>query len=238
MAFSSIAFAEDKNAAAENIPAQSTKDKVVEAFKEGKDQVVQALSHSRLVRGNSDYFVTANYAPFDLVLPSKIGLTAGLVSDADRTWELEYLKSSVSVPFLVDDIGEMTDERISLIRRNYLGTETFNFNYGFSYFKYKVHIGNKYLASVATNSPDIDLIRVESLGFNLGIGNRWVFSNRWIAGVDWISWSQPVVSTRINNKFDDYSNDSGYKDTIDTAVKLIKWVPRITLLKLQVGYSF
>lgn len=215
-----------------------TQEKVVEAFKDGKNQVVEALSHTRLVRSQSEYFVIGNYAPVDLVLPSKFGITAGLVSDADHTWELEYLKSSVSVPFLVEDIGEMTDERFSLIRRNYFGTETFNLSYGLSYYKFKVHIGNKYLASVATTVPEVDLLRVDSLGFNIGIGNRWIFSNRWTAGVDWISWSQPVVTNRKNNKFDDFSNDNGYKDTIDTAIKLIKWVPRITVLKLQVGYTF
>lgn len=228
LAFSNFVFAEEQN----------TQEKIVEAFKDSKDQVVAALSHSRLVRQNSDYFVTGSYAPIDLVLPSKLGLTAGLVNDADHSWEAEYLKSSVSVPFLVDDIGEMTDERFSVIRRNYFGTETFNLSYGLSYYKFKVHLGNKYLASVATTIPDVDLLRVESVGFNMGIGNRWIFSNRWIVGVDWISWSQPVFTTRKNNKFDDYSNDSGAKDTVDTAIKLITWVPRITLLKLQVGYSF
>lgn len=217
---------------------QNTQDKIVDAFKEGKKQVSEALSHSRLVRQNSDYFVAANYSPIDLVLPSKLGFTLGLINDADYTWEAEYLKSSVSVPFLVDDIGEMKDERFSLIRRNYFGTETFNLSYGLSYFKFKVHIGNKYLASVATNVPDVDLIRVESLGFNVGIGNRWIFSNRWMLGVDWVSWSQPVVATRKQNIFEDYTTDEDSKDTINTAVKLITWVPRITLLKLQVGYSF
>lgn len=225
LAFSSCAFAD-------------TQEKIVEAFKEGKDQVVQALSHSRLVRSNSNYFATGNFAPVDLILPSKYGLTLGTVSDADYTWELEYLKSSVSVPFLVDDIGEMTDERLSVIRRNYFGTETFNLSYGLSYNRFKVHIGSKYLAYVATNVPDVDLIQIDSLGFNVGIGNRWIFSNRWMVGVDWASWSQPVFTTKFNNKYSDYATDEDSKDTVDTVAKLIRWVPRITLLKLQVGYSF
>ena len=228
LAFSSCAFAEEQN----------TQEKIVEAFKEGKEQVVQALSHSRLVRQNSNYFATGNFAPVDLILPSKFGVTLGTVTNADYTWELEYLKSSVSVPFLVDDIGEMTDERLSLIRRNYFGTETFNLSYGLSYNKFKVHIGSKYLAYIATNIPDADLMEIESLGFNVGIGNRWIFSNRWMVGVDWASWSQPVFTTKYNNKYSDYATDEDSKDTVDTVAKLIRWVPRISLLKLQVGYSF
>lgn len=225
LAFSSGAFA-------------NTQEKIVEVFKDGKEQVVQALSHSRLVRSNSNYFAIGNFAPVDLILPSKFGLTLGIVSNADYTWELEYLKSSVSVPFLVDDIGEMTDERLSVIRRNYFGTETFNLSYGLSYNRFKVHIGSKYLAYIATNIPDVDLMQIDSLGFNVGIGNRWIFANRWMVGVDWVSWAQPVFTIKYNNKYSDYSTDEDSKDTVDTVAKLIRWVPRITLLKLQVGYSF
>lgn len=216
----------------------SASEKVKDAVQSGVDQVQKALSHSRLIRQNSEYFATLNYAPIDLVLPSKLGITAGWVSDGDKTWELEYMKSSLSVPFIIEDLGEMTDERLSLIRRNYFDTETFNLSYGLSYYKFKLHIGNKYLSSVVSNAPDVDLIRVESLGFNIGIGNRWIFSNRWMVGVDWISWAQPVVTTRKNNKFADFASNESDKDASETLVKLVTWVPRISLLKLQVGYSF
>lgn len=224
--------------AAPAVAEPSTKEKIVGAVMTGKDEVVKALSHSRLIREGSNYFAILNYAPIDLILPSKWGFTLGLVNDADKTWEIEYLKSSVSVPFIIEDIGEMTDERLALIRRNYFGTETFNMSYGLSYYKFKLHIGNKYLSSVSSNAPDIDLIRVESLGFNIGLGNRWIFSNRWIVGVDWFSWAQPVFTTRKNNKYDDFVSNEDHKDTADTVIKLITWVPRLTLLKLQVGYSF
>lgn len=198
----------------------------------------EELSHSRQLRENSQYYAMLDYSWLDLVLPSKWGITAGWARDADKIWEAEYLKSSVSVPFVVEDIGEMTDERFSVIQRNFLGTETFNFSYGVSYHKFKVNIGNKYLSSVSSSAPDVDLLRVETLGFTVGIGNRWIFSNRWMVGIDWASLAQPVFITRKNNKFEDFSNDSSAKDTVDTAVKLIAWLPRISLLKLQVGYSF
>ncbi|MES2803239.1 MAG: hypothetical protein V4654_12150 [Bdellovibrionota bacterium] len=228
--------------AEDNAPAETTepttKEKVTEAVQSRVDQVQKALSHSRSIRQNSDYFLTLNYAPIDLILPSKIGLTAGLVRDADITWEFEYLKSSVSVPFIIEDLGEMTDERFSVIRRDYFGTETFNLSYGLSYYKFILHIGNKYLSSVVSSAPDVDLIRVESLGFNVGIGNRWIFSNRWMVGVDWLSWSQPVFTTRNNNKYADLASNEDDKETSKTLVKLVSWVPRLTLLKVQVGYSF
>lgn len=185
-----------------------------------------------------EYFATLNYAPFDLILPSKFGLTAGLVTDPDKYWELEYLKSSVSVPFVIEDIGEMSDERLSLIRRDFVGNSTFNFSYGLSYYRFKVHIGSRLLASASASAADVDLIHVESLGFNFGLGHRWVFANRWMLAIDWAAWSQPVFTTQLSDKYIDSTNNEDNKDTVNTAAKLISWVPRITLLKLQVGYSF
>lgn len=181
---------------------------------------------------------TLNFAPLDLILPLKYGFTLGYVETPDKTVEFEYLKSSMSVPFVIDDLGSMTDERFSVIARDYLGTETFNLSYGVTYYKFKVHVGNKYLNSVSTNIPDVEFMRVDSLGFNLGLGNRWVFSNRWILGLDWISWSQPLFTTRYNDKYAEFTNNPDDKDKAKKVLELISWVPRITLLKLQIGYSF
>ena len=211
---------------------------IKEAVKDSVHEAQKALSHSRLMRQTYKYFGALNYAPVDLILPSKFGFTLGYVDTADKTWEFEYLKSSLSVPFIIEDLGEMTDERFSVIARDYFNTETFNLSYGLTYYKFKVHVGNKYLASVSTNIPDVELMRVDSVGFNVGVGNRWVFSNRWIVGLDWISWSQPVFTTRYNDKYAEFSNNPEDKDNAKKVLKLISWVPRITLLKLQIGYSF
>jgi hypothetical protein len=220
------------------VKAVEFKDKAADAVKESVQDAQKALSHSRLMRQTYKYYGTLNYAPIDLILPSKFGFTLGYVKTPDKTWEFEYLKSSLSVPFIIDDLGEMTDERFSLMARDYFGTETFNLSYGLTYYKFKVHVGSKYLASVSTNIPDVELMRVDSVGFNVGIGNRWVFSNRWIVGMDWISWSQPVFTTRYNDKYAEFTNDPNDKDSAKKVLKLISWIPRITLLKLQIGYSF
>ncbi|AZZ36615.1 hypothetical protein CIK05_07370 [Bdellovibrio sp. qaytius] len=233
-----FSFAYEVSAEEAKTTTQEKVEAVKDAVKDTVHEAQKALSHSRQIRQTSKYFGTLNFAPVDLILPSKFGLTAGYVETPDQTWEFEYLKSSVSVPFVVDDLGSMTDERFSIIKRDYFGTETFNLNYGLSYYRFKVHVGNKYLASVSSNAPDVDLMQIDSLGFNVGIGNRWIFSNRWIVGMDWASWSQPVVTTRYNDKYADLTNNPDDKDKAKKFLKLISWVPRITLLKLQIGYSF
>lgn len=201
------------------------------------EELAQALNHSRKIRSSSEYFGIGTYSPLDLILPSKLGLTFGKNKDADHTWELEYLRSSVSVPFIVDDLGAMTDERLSWIKRNYYGSEIFNFSYGLSYHRFSLNLGNKYLSSV-TSVPNVELIEIESLGFNLGIGNRWIFENKMILGVEWFSWAQPVFKTKYNNSFKDYVTNADDQDTVDKGVKLISYLPRFAILKLQLGYSF
>ncbi len=232
--FSSFAFAEEdlKDKAIE------LKDKAAEVMKETVQDAQKALSHSRKMRQDYKHFGLVNWSPIDFILPSKLGLTYGRVDNPDNTWEVEYLKSSVSIPFIVKEIGEMSDERLSFIKRNYFGTETFNFNWGASYYRFKIHLGNEYLSSVSPNAPNFDAMDVQSVGFNLGIGNRWVLSNRWIVGMDWISWSQPVFTTRYKDDIVQYINNESDREDARKVLKTIKWIPRITLLKLQVGYSF
>lgn len=217
---------------------KTTEETVKETIQETKKEVVEALSQSRDMRTQFKYFGMLNYSPFDLILPSKLGFTLGKMSDVDHTWEFEYLRSSISVPFIIEDLGAMTDERFSLIKRNYFGTQTFNLSYGFNYHIFSLHLGNKYLASVAPGIPAVDLIKIESFGVNLGIGNRWILANRWMLGVDWISWSQPLLRTKYKNSYADYVSNQDDKDAVNKGAKLISYLPRIAVLKLQVGYSF
>src|SRR5690606_30674611 len=143
-----------------------------------------------------------NYSPLDLLIPSKYGGTIGYTQNADTSWEFEYLKGSVSVPFLVDDLGKMTDERFSIIRRSYLGSNSFNISYGLTYFDFSMHLGNKLLDRVTGGGyPAIDLVEVQSLGLNLGIGNRWIFNKNITFGVDWISWAQPFYVMKKKSAF-------------------------------------
>ena len=187
----------------------------------------------------TDYFILGNYSLMDLLIPSKIGLSIGVVKSADVTWEIEYLKGSLSVPFVVEDLGKMEDEKISLIRRSYFGGNSFNFSYGLTYFDFSLHLGDKLLNRISGgNYPSLDLVRVQSAGFNLGIGNRWTFKKDITLGVDWISWSQPIFITKNNSSYLDYATNPEDRDRVDKAMKIISHFPRLAFLKFQFGVSF
>jgi hypothetical protein len=203
------------------------------------DQVKEALSQTKDRRANSKYVALLNYSPVDLLIPSKIGFTLGLVNGTEQTWDFEYLKGTVSVPFVVEDLGKMTDTRYSLIGRSYLGNNSFNFSYGLSYFDFSLHLGDKLLNSLSGgNYPSIDVVQIQAVGFNVGFGNRWVFDKNITFGVDWISWAQPVSVTKKNSAFLDYATNQEDRDDVEKAIKSISYFPRLAFFKLQFGMSF
>lgn len=203
------------------------------------DQVKKSLDETKDRRAQSKFFILGNWAPYDLIIPSKFGATLGLVRSEQKTWELEYMRGSVSVPSIIEDLGKMTDTRISLMARSYSDRNSFNLSYGLSYFDFSMTLGDKLLNRVTGgNYPALDLVQVQSLGAHFGIGNRWVFKKNFTLGVDWISWSQPLIILKKNNTFADYATNKKDKDDVETAVNIISYFPRISALKLQLGFSF
>ena len=190
-------------------------------------------------REASKYFGHIEYSHFDLIIPGKYGGAIGLIQNVNNTWELEYLRGSLSVPFLVKDLGSMSDERISLTRRSYFGSNSFNLYYGLTYFRFAIHLGDDLLNRVSGGTyPSIDLIELETLGVNLGIGNRWAIDKRVTFGIDWISWFQPLVTTKRESPYLDYATDPDDRDNVDTALRIISYFPRLSFLKLQLGVQF
>lgn len=197
------------------------------------------LSRSRERRAQGRVVALLDYSLIDLLIPSKKGLSVGWMKGADKTWELEYLQGSVAVPFVVKDLGEMSDERITLLGRSFMGSNSFNFSYGISYLKFSIHLGNEFLNRVSGGGyPAIDLLEIETMGFYLGLGNRWTFKKNITFGVDWITWTQPVNLLKREAPYLTYASDAGDRDTVDSALGLITYFPRLTLLKAQLGMQF
>lgn len=218
---------------------ESVAEKAGQVIKDTTDQVSKTLEETKVLREKTNYFGYFNYSPIDLVIPSKYGFSFGYNSNVDNSWEAEYLKGSVSVPFIIEDLGKMTDTRISIIGRSYFGGNSFNFSYGLSYFDFSLVLGDKLLNRVSGGGyPAIDLVEIQSLGFNLAVGNRWIFNRNISFGVDWISWAQPVYNLKRKSAFLDYATNQQDKDDVDKAMKLISYFPRLAAFKLQLGIFF
>lgn len=219
--------------------SEAVMEKTKEVAIETTEKVTTELAETRIRREQSDYFALLNYSPLDLLIPSKIGGTLGIITkEGTKSWELEYLRGKMSVPFIIEDLGSLTDEKISLIRRSYGASNSFNFSYGLTYFNLNLHIGDKLLNKISGSYPNYDIIDITALGFNLGLGNRWVFKKNITFGVDWFTWSQPVYVMNKKSAFLDYATDPDDRDDVETAIKVMSYFPRLTFLKIQLGMSF
>lgn len=227
----------------ENAPApqqeKSFSDKTMDAAKDAAKSVNTVLNETRSRRGNSNYFFLGNFSYIDLLIPGKYGASFGVISGPDKTWEVEYLRASLSVPFLIEDLGQMTDDRFSIIRRNYFGGNSFNLSYGLSYMRFSIELGDEMLQRISGGVyPAMNLIEIESLGLNVGVGNRWTFGHDITLSVDWLAVAQPIYVTKKETKFLDYATDQKDRDNVSSAVSAISYMPRISFLKFQLGMLF
>ena len=214
-------------------------EKVTETTEKAVEDVKESAEDTKALRDKYKYFGYVIYSPFDLIIPSKMGASIGYNEKSDRTWEFEYLRGSVSIPWVVKDIGGMKDERISLIARSYFNKNSFNISYGLSYYNFSINLSEEILNRMTYGKyGSIDLLEVQSLGLNVGVGNRWTFAKNLSFGVDWVSLSQPIFTLSRKSDFLQYASNQKDREDVD---KVLRWVgnfPRLTLLKLQLGFTF
>ena len=118
-----------------------------------------------------------------------------------------------------------------------LGTSSFNFLYGLNFNRFEAHIGSAIL-NRATGGQSVDLIALETLGGTIGIGNYWVISDRCFLGVDWLTYAQPLIVTRSQSDVLNLTNSSSDGRDLESGFKYVKYFPRLSFLKLQIGFQF
>lgn len=197
------------------------------------------LKKSRINRTASKYYGLLSYSPLDLIIPSKIGATIGYIQNPDSTWELEYLRGSLSTAIFFTDLGKMTDSRVSILRRVYFETNSFYMSYGISYMDFSTKLGSEYVASITNGSiPEVSLLRMRNIGAQISIGNQWAIYKNVILGVDWVGLYQPIFQLEKKNAFVDATSDPELRENVEDVIDGLSWIPRLTFVKLQIGASF
>lgn len=226
-------------AAEESTTANSSKDVSSPSEPTLPEKVELQAQNTRLRRTMANGFLLADYSLIDLLIPSKYGFTAGYVQSADRTWEFEYLHGGLSFPFIIKNLGSMSDNRYSVITRSYAGRSSFNVSYGVTYFDFSAHLGSEYLQRNSGGYyPSADLLQLSGFGFNVGIGNRWTLAKNFTIGFDWISWSQPVFVTNRKSAFLNVASNPDDRHDVESTLNYIANFPRLTIAKLQIGFLF
>lgn len=197
------------------------------------------LPTTRLNRQMSTVYGLVTYSPIDLLIPSKLGVTLGYIRSPDSTWELEYVRGSVSAPFFFSDIGSITDQRISLLKRSYMGTNSFYLSFGASYMDFSAKLGSEYVSTATNGSiPEIDILQMRNLGVQFSVGNQWSFHKNFVVGIDWIGIYQPVFQLDRKDVFVDNTTDPALREDVKDIINALSWIPRLTFLKLQIGATF
>ena len=152
--------------------------------------------------------------------------------------EAEYLSASYGLSFSHLDFAVFSEKVISAKYRWYTGN-SFNLYAGFGQRTYKFSIGDDLLA-IATNQQlsSFPSLVVENQVLVLGLGNRWQFDTRFTLGIDWLELIIPVGKGKVENETLAYFRDENDRDNTEKVLRILRYSPTVTLLKLGLGYTF
>ncbi len=179
----------------------------------------------------------ANYSYFELWIPNKYGASLALNTRNNVTWELEYLTGSIGIDWSFLDIGKFEEKKISLIRRKFKSTSSFNYFIGLTYSEVGIKIGNEIINRIVA-FDGTDSMELSRLNVTLGLGNRWARKNGLVFSFDWVGLNIPVYNFDVNKDFIYQTLDPEDADNVDKTLKYLQNIPGLMLLKFQLGYSF
>lgn len=179
-----------------------------------------------------------NFSPFDLWIPYKYGLSYGYNYSKTTTFEIEYLTQSLKSPIIFDDLGHITDSRLSLLARKFKKESSFNTFYGLNLSTLTAKLGPAYLSTISANPSAYDIVKIQTLGITYGLGNRWTMYDKYNLSIDWITLNLPLITTKSELGFLSNSNSENRKDDVEKVVRIFRKLPSFAALKVQIGMSF
>ena len=216
----------------------SAADKVAKAAEQTKEQYAEAVNQMSERREASWLTLMGHYAPISMWIPSKYGASAGYVKNKNLTFEIEALYGSLGYEFLKLNLANFSETRVNLMAR-YFPAEIFNILFGLHYEKLELVLGDKFLSTISgTSKSEFSLLEIDNVGVVFGLGSRWQLEKGITLGVDWVTLNQPILSTKTNAKFLSSDANQADKDLVNSALTVLKYTPRLTVLNLSAGWTF
>jgi len=219
-----------------------SKEKAGEAVDYGAEKskdLRRSLGAARERRGNSQWTFTGNYSLFEMWVLTKYGVTVGYNRSPSSTYEFEYMRGSLGFGYFGLDIGKISEERFALLWRSYGRRNSFSFVSGLYYNKLDVHLGSDLLASVSgQDRAKVDIMELQTVGLSWGVGNRWQTSGGFVWGADWLVLNVPVWIVKQEHPFIDSSNSAEARDDANDTMRILRRIPAVAALKIQLGVSF
>jgi hypothetical protein len=183
--------------------------------------------------------VLANYSYLDLILPGKIGVTLTYKESPSKSYEFEYLSATIAAPFIVKDLGSFSEKRVTLLSRKFIYEGSFSGYMGISWNSVELALGDRTLSTLSGGKyPDLNLLRLDTLGLNTGLGHRWTVWKGLTLGADWIGWAQPLFVIKNQTSALDSATNDAERHMIERTLNTMTYFPRFHLLKCQLGWSF
>ncbi len=233
MLFASWAMAQTPNApSTPNTPNATSTPSTPDAIE------APTLGASAQSRQKMKTLFTLNFSPIDMLVPGKKGVSVGMGDHDGRIYELEYLSAKFA-PLLVSDLGAINDQRISVMMRSFSGRNSFNYFCGLSYLATNLEFGSSLANKVTGLYPYMEAFEVQSIGLQFGVGSEWIFERGYFfpIRIDWIAITQPVYTLKHDAPILDYVNDQTTRNSLDTAISIAQWTPRISIVKIQAGFA-
>lgn len=225
----------------EETPKDSEKsigDKAIEKIQDAHAKYKKEIGEMAQRRRDATANILGHYSPLSMWVPSKVGVSLGYIKDEKWTYELEGLYGSLGYELLGINLAKFSEVRLNLMAR-YFSSGSFNLFFGLHYEKIDLTLGDNLLGSFsAADKVEYNLLEIENVGVVGGLGNRWLFKNGFTLGVDWIALNQPIYSLKSNARFLDSNASQSDKDAVDRGLSVLKYLPRVTFLKLGLGWTF
>ncbi|MCX6118496.1 MAG: hypothetical protein NT027_13215 [Proteobacteria bacterium] len=206
---------------------------------ESKEETAEIEANSQTKRRSSYVLIAGRYSSLDFILSGKKGASLSILESENTTYEFEYLKAELKVPFIVEDLGSFSETRLTLQRKSFLDTNSFSLGYGLAYNMAKIEIGSEDMNRwTGGKIPHAKFLEIHSLGFTLSLGNQWSFQNGITIAADWVGWAQPVAITKRDNSILDSVTDESAKSNANKALDVFGYFPRIFALKFGLGWMF
>ena len=178
------------------------------------------------------------YSPIGLLMPVKHGPAFSYRDDNKWAYEASYFSGSFELSTSVIDIGSFKESLIIANGRYFTSNGSFNLIVGLSRQSYEARLGSDLLGRLNPNMGGVDLLSVQTLGLQLGLGNLWSLGKGFSIGVDWFVLNFPFLTLKNSAPVLDYVGNSDDRRRIEDALKVMRYLPTAAFFKANLGYSF
>jgi hypothetical protein len=207
----------------------------LEETKKNYDEEVDLMAERRR---RSAFTFLGEYAPIGTWIPGKFGISLNYIRNSNWSFELEGLYGSINYELLGVKLSSFKETRLSLLAR-YFPSSSFNLFFGIHHENLELVLGDALVAGLSgVDVSEYRLLQLSNLGIGLGLGNRWYFENGFTVGIDWLAINQPIIPLKTESKFLSSNANQSDKDAVDKGLTALKLLPRLTLIKVALGWTF